>query len=99
MKPPTHPSRDFSEEPPRPDDIILRYTDRNTQVKNLKVKFLRRVGVGRLLEVEVLEMWSSRLPAAPRDVIKEFHPGQRIMVDECRTEVASAAVSHGPESL
>lgn len=70
--------------------MILLYTDQNTRVKDLPVKFLRRLGVGQMIEVEVLRMHSATYredigAGQCQYVTKEFHPGQTIMIDASYT--------------
>lgn len=62
----------------------LLYSDKNTRVKNLRVRFLRKLGIGKQIEVEVMESWSHTYRENGQSIIKEFHRGQIIHVDEGR---------------
>lgn len=72
-------------------DGVLLYTDQNTRVKNLPVRHLRDLGVGQMIEVEVLQMWSTTYQEPIGNghlqyVTKEFHPGQIIIIDRSYTK-------------
>ncbi len=77
-------------EAPRTKHVLF-YTDANTRVRDLPVRFIRRTGIGRLILVEVLQSWSRSYEedigvGRTQHVTKEFHPGQQIVIDECYTK-------------